>query len=89
MLANIKYPKEDSGDIAPGMAVTIHVRFRPASLNDCGDQLVVIAGQGVIKVPIVAQRERCQITWPKSISCGHCWVGDVIKKEIVLKNKGG
>jgi hypothetical protein len=37
MLANIKYPKEDSGDIAPGMAVTIHVRFRPASLNDCGD----------------------------------------------------
>lgn len=37
MLANIKYPKEDSGDIAPGMAVVIHVRFRPASLNDCAD----------------------------------------------------
>ena len=37
----------------------------------------------------MAQRERCLINWPKSIQCGHCWVGDKIKKEIVLTNKGG
>ena len=29
------------------------------------------------------------INWPKNIQLGHCWVGDSIKKEIVLKNKGG
>ena len=89
VIAAIKYPKEDCGDIAPGMAVVITVRFRPASLSDYQDDLVVIAGEGVVRIPIVAQRERCEINWPKSIACGHCWVGDVIKKEIVLKNRGG
>ena len=71
------------------MAVTITVRFRPPSLNDYQDELVVVAGDGVVKVPILAQRERCQIGWPKKIEMGHCWVGDNIKKEVTLKNKGG
>ena len=71
------------------MAVTIAIRFKPPSLNDFEDELLIIAGDGTIRVPIVAQREQCLINWPKSIQCGHCWVGDKIKKEIVLKNKGG
>lgn len=37
VLASIKYPNETTGDIAPGMAVTIAVRFRPPSLNDYQD----------------------------------------------------
>lgn len=37
VIANIKYPQETSGDIAPGMAVNISVRFRPPSLNDYQD----------------------------------------------------
>ena len=56
VLAHIKYPNQDSGDIAPGMAVTISIRFRPPTLNDYHDELVVIAGDGIIKVPITAQR---------------------------------
>ena len=88
-VGDIRYPREDSGDIAPGMTVTIAVRFRPPGLADYEDELVVIAGDGTIRVPIVALRERCEINWPKSISCGHCWVGDVIRKEIVLRNRGG
>ena len=31
---NVEYPKSDSGDIAPGMAVTITVRFKPSNLGD-------------------------------------------------------
>jgi hypothetical protein len=88
-LAEIRYPKEDSGDVAPGMAVVIAIRFRPPGLGDYQDELVVIAGDGTVRVPILAMRERCEINWPKSIGCGHCWVGDVIKKEVVLKNRGG
>lgn len=88
-IADVRYPKEDCGDVAPGMNVTIAVRFRPPGLADYEDELVVIAGYGTIRVPIVALRERCEISWPKTVSCGHCWVGDVIRKEIVLKNRGG
>lgn len=85
----IRYPREDSGDIAPGMAVVIPVRFIPPGLSDYQDELVVIAGDGTVRVPIIAMRERCEINWPKTISCGHCWVGDRIKKEVILKNRGG
>jgi hypothetical protein len=49
----------------------------------------VIIADAVIKIPVVAHRERCDIVWPKKIELGHCWVGDTIRKEIVLKNKGG
>jgi hypothetical protein len=62
------------------MSVVITIRFRPASLSDYQDELIVIVGDGSVKVPILAQRERCEINWPKSIACGHCWVGDLIKK---------
>ena len=40
------YPKEDTGDIAPGMAVTITVRFRPVNLGDLEEELVVIFNVG-------------------------------------------
>lgn len=89
VLADIRYPRQDSGDIAPGMAVVIAVRFRPPGLGDYADELVVIAGEGTIRVPIVALRERCEVNWPKTIGCGHCWVGDVIRKEVLLRNRGG
>jgi len=62
------------------MAVTISIRFRPPTLNDYFDEILVIAGDGIVKIPIVAQRDRCEVGWPKVIECGHCWVGDLIKK---------
>lgn len=89
VISNVKYPREDTGDIAPGMCVVISIRFRPITLNDYEDQLIVIVADGVLRIPIVGQREKCEINWPKIIDCGHCWVGNVIHKEITLKNTGG
>ncbi|CAM5999535.1 unnamed protein product, partial [Sphagnum balticum] len=53
LIANVKYPREESGDIAPGMAVVVSIRFRPINLNDYEDELIVIVGDGVVKVPII------------------------------------
>jgi hypothetical protein len=58
---NVIYPKEDSGDIASGMSVTIVVRFRPLNLNDLEEGLVVIYNGGTVRVPIIARRERPSI----------------------------
>lgn len=60
VVSNVKYPIEDSGDIAPGMQVSIYVRFKPTNLHDIEDELIIIVGDGVIKVPIKAQREKCK-----------------------------
>lgn len=53
---NVEYPKSDSGDIAPGMAVTITVRFKPSNLGDLEDEIIVIFNGGTIRIPIVAMR---------------------------------
>jgi hypothetical protein len=37
VIAGVKYPRETSGDIAPGMSVIVTVRFRPSSLGDFQD----------------------------------------------------
>lgn len=76
VVASVRYPKHDTGDIAPGLSVSIFIRFRPINLHDYEEELNIITGDGVIKVPILAQREKCQGKWPGQINCGHCWVGD-------------
>ena len=52
-------PNENSGDIAPGMSILAAISFRPNDLLDNEDKLIVIVGDGVIKVPINARREKC------------------------------
>jgi hypothetical protein len=86
---SVIYPKEDTGDIAPGMAVTITVRFRPVNLGDLEEELVVIFNGGTIKLPIIAMRERPSIVWPKIIDCGHCWVGNTREQVVTVENSGG
>jgi hypothetical protein len=71
------------------MHVSIFVRFRPTNLHNNSDELVVVVGDGVARVPITAQREPCQGQWPTLINCGHCWVGDQIDKQITIPNTGG
>lgn len=46
-------------------------------------------GDGVIRVPIVASREKCKGEWPGEVNCGHCWVGDERKVEVSIPNTGG
>lgn len=64
VVSNVKYPIEDSGDIAPGMQVSIFVRFKPTNLHDNEDELIVIVGDGVVRISIKAQREKCKGEWP-------------------------
>lgn len=71
------------------MQVSIFVRFKPLNLHDNDDELIIIVGDGVIRIPIRAQREKCRGEWPSEINCGHCWVGDRQFKEIFIPNTGG
>jgi hypothetical protein len=52
----VAYPREDSGDIAPGMSVTITIRFKPANLGDLEEELIVIFNGGTVRVPILAMK---------------------------------
>jgi len=88
-ISNVIYPKEDCGDVAPGMAVTIVIRFRPVNLGDLEEELVVIFNGGTVRVPVLAMRERPSIVWPKVIDCGHCWVGNNREQTVVVENTGG
>jgi len=49
-VSSVKYPSEESGDIAPGMAAKITVWFRPTMLREYGDELIVMSEDSVFKV---------------------------------------
>ncbi len=49
----------------------------------------MIVGDGILKVPIWAKKEKWEIDWPKRVDIGHCWVGDRIEKRVAVKNTGG
>ena len=42
------------------MSVLVAIRFKPNDLHDNEDELIVIVGDGVIKIPIFARREKCK-----------------------------
>lgn len=66
------------------MAVTITIRFKPVSLGDLEEELIVIFNGGTVKIPILAMRERPSINWPKIIDCGHCWVGNQKYQRVLI-----
>jgi hypothetical protein len=55
-VSNIRYPAGDAGDIAPGMAAKVTVRFRPTMLREYGAELIVLSEDNVFKVPITLMK---------------------------------
>ena len=56
-LRNVKYPNGETGDIAPGMSLTMMVVFTAPSFADFDDEIMFVAEEGNFKVPMKARRD--------------------------------
>jgi hypothetical protein len=54
---NVKYPSGVTGDVAPGMSVTMLVVFSAPSFADFDDFVTFVAEEGSFKVPMKARRD--------------------------------
>lgn len=54
---NIRYPSDVTGDIAPGMSLTMQVVFTAPSFADFDDFITFVAEEGSFKIPMKARRD--------------------------------
>ena len=88
-MKSVKYPTQESGDLAPGIAAKVTVRFMPKSLSNYDDFVVVLSESVDIKVPLLGYREPPNLTLPREIDAGPCLIGDVKITTYTVENKGG
>lgn len=88
-LGNIKHPSKETGLIAPGMSLSLTVRYAAPGLGDLDDEVVFIAEEVIFKVPVMARREQAELRMESPIIAEPCWLG--IRSERIVKctNIGG
>ena len=88
-IGEVKYPSNDTGNIAPGMSVTMKISFQPSSFSNFYDSVIIINEDTAVQIPISAEREKPNINLLPVIETNPCWIGDKSDTFIKCKNSGG
>lgn len=88
-LRNVKYPSGETGDVAPGMSLTMMVVFTAPSFADFDDEITFVAEEGNFKVPMKARRDPPQISLVNPMDCLNSWLGDRVDMAFRCVNTGG
>ena len=88
-VSGVKWPSEETHQVAAGMSVVLKVNFLAPSFADYDDQLILITQDSSYPVPIVARREPPVISLSNPMDCGACWLGDRTTTTFRCQNKGG
>ncbi|VDP66696.1 unnamed protein product [Echinostoma caproni] len=80
-----KFPEQKKSAVAPGMAVIFTVQFRPETLGDYEDELVVEyeAQTQPLVIPIHARRPRAGVNFPDIFHLDHCLLYD--RKSVLFQ----
>ncbi len=88
-MTEVIYPNDKTGDIAPGLAMTVLVNFVAPSFADFDDHITVITENNSFKVPVRARRDPPLISLANPMNCLHSWVGDRVDMAFRCVNSGG
>ena len=86
---NVRYPRDDTGDIAPGMSMTMSVVFTAPSFADFDDFITFVAEEASFKVPMRARRDPPSISLVNPMDCLNSWLGDRVDMAFRCVNTGG
>ncbi|KAJ1449517.1 hypothetical protein M885DRAFT_535276 [Pelagophyceae sp. CCMP2097] len=90
-ISHVKWPgaRDTSGNLAPGMALRLLLRFAPDSLAEYDDEIVVATEAGDVRVPLVARRRAAVLSLPAVLDVGACHVGGRNCSNFRIVNSGG
>lgn len=88
-MRNIKYPSSVTGDVAPGMSVSLSISFSAPSFGDFDDVLTVVTEETSFKVPLRARRDPPVISLVNPLNCLQSWIGDRVDMAFRCVNTGG
>ena len=88
-ISNVKWPSDETHQIAAGMSVILKINFLAPSFADYDDQVVLITQNNSYKIPLQARRDPPVISLSNPMECGACWLGDRSTITFRCQNKGG
>jgi len=88
-IGSVKHPSADTGLIAPGMSLSLTVRYAAPGLGDLDDEIVVITEEESFKVPVIARRTPPDLRMESPIVAAPCWLGVRSEKVVKCTNLGG
>lgn len=88
-IVSAKHPSPTTGLVAPGMALTLTVRYAGCGLGDLDDAIVVATEEESFKVPVLARCTPPNLCVQELVVVPPCWVG--MKADVLVSccNKGG
>ena len=87
---HFKWPGDESGTLAPGMALRLVVRFVPEALTLYNDTLTIVCESGTHAVALRAACEPPLLeALPDIIDIGPCFLGTISRTTIDFLNAGG
>jgi hypothetical protein len=86
---NVKYANSTTGDLAPGMSLTMSVCFQAPSFADYDDKLVFVTEEDKFMVPLKARRDPPVIKLVNPMDCMNSWLGDKVDMAFRILNEGG
>lgn len=84
-----KYPSEVTGDVAPGMSLSMSIAFNAPSFADFDDIITFVTEESSFKIPIKARRDPPSISLTNPMDCLNSWLGDRVDMAFRCVNTGG
>ena len=88
-IRKVKFPSDKTGDVAPGMSLTLAVTFQAPSFADFDDFLTFITEENSFKIPLRARRDPPSINLVNPMDCLNSWLGDRVDMAFRCVNNGG
>ena len=84
-----KYPSGVTGDVAPGMSLTMLIAFSAPSFADFDDFVTFVTEESSFKIPMKARRDPPSISLTNPMDCLNSWLGDRVDMAFRCVNTGG
>ena len=78
-----------TGDVAPGMSLTMNIAFSASSFADFDDIVTFVTEESSFKIPMRARRDPPSISLVNPMDCLNSWLGDRVDMAFRCVNTGG
>lgn len=88
-ISGFKYPSGVTGDVAPGMSLTMNIAFSAPSFADFDDIITFVTEESSFQIPMRARRDPPSISLVNPMDCLNSWLGDRVDMAFRCVNTGG
>lgn len=84
-----RYSKIPGNNVAPGLAITVEVVFKPTGKEEVEDELIITSGKDSVSICVRGFMTPSVLTLPSMVDCGSVYLGEELFLKFKFQNLGG